>query len=254
MRSSNKKELKKINADISRMGIVPEVASSVGRVVHDTYSWQGTGFMISERLFMTNKHIVFDPIGAKKTFVEFNYELDEQKTPKSVTTFGLSPETLFISSPDYYLDFSIVAIGNRICGESDLADFGYCPISKIDKPRKPEWANIIHHPRGGYKQIIKNQIIAVGSDVLQYYASTDVGSSGAPVFNDTWELIALHHWGAPTRTAYSPNGEPGPKDTKEGIRISAIAERIAFEKSRLNQKQRDLVEKALSSNETHLIC
>jgi endonuclease G len=248
----NKKNTNKLS-NISYLELVQTAASSVGRVVHDTYSWQGTGFMISDILFMTNKHIIFDPIGAKDFFVEFNYELNEMKIPKSITAFALSPETLFISSPDYHLDFTIVAIGNRISGEGNLADFGYCPISNKDMSTKPEWANIIHHPRGGYKQITKlqNQIVAVSTDVLQYYADTDVGSSGAPVFNDNWEPIALHHWGAPTRTAYAPNGEPGPKDTKEGIRISAIVEKINLEKERMNQKQIALIEKALSCDYTH---
>jgi endonuclease G, mitochondrial len=249
----NKKNTNKLS-DISYLDLVQAAASSVGRVVHDTYSWQGTGFMISDRLFMTNKHIIFDPIGAKDFFVEFNYELNDMKIPKSITAFALSPETLFVSSPDYYLDFSIVAIGTRICGEGDLVDFGYSPISNKDMPTKPEGANIIHHPRGGYKQITKlqNQIVAVGPDVLHYYADTDVGSSGAPVFNDNWDLIALHHWGAPTRTAYAPNGEPGPNDTKEGVRISAIVEKINQEKDRMNQKQIALIEKALSCDHTHL--
>jgi len=248
----NKKNTNKLS-NISYLKLVQAAASSVGRVVHDTYSWQGTGFMISDRLFMTNKHIIFDPVGAKDFFVEFNYELNEMKIPKSITSFALSPETLFISSPDYYLDFTIVALGTRICGEGDLVDFGYSPISTKDMSTSPKWANIIHHPRGGYKQITKlqNQIVAVGPDALQYYADTDVGSSGAPVFNDKWEPIALHHWGAPTRTTYAPNGEPGPKDTKEGIRISAIVEKINLEKDRMNQKQIALIEKALSCNYMH---
>lgn len=35
----------------------------------------------------------------------------------------------------------------------------------------------------------------VGGNVVQYITSTLPGSSGSPVFNDSWEVVALHHAG-----------------------------------------------------------
>ena len=51
--------------------------------------------------------------------------------------------------------------------------------------------------------------------MLHYTADTDGGSSGAPVFNDEWQLVALHH-GA----AEDESGTP----VNEGIRVSALVD------------------------------
>jgi V8-like Glu-specific endopeptidase len=57
--------------------------------------------------------------------------------------------------------------------------------------------NIIQHPSGQPKQIsLQNNFVQyVGGNVAQYVTSTLAGSSGSPVFNDAWEVVALHHAG-----------------------------------------------------------
>jgi hypothetical protein len=40
-----------------------------------------------------------------------------------------------------------------------------------------------------------NFVEYVGNEVVQYITSTLTGSSGSPVFNDNWEIVALHHAG-----------------------------------------------------------
>ncbi|BBD63609.1 hypothetical protein NIES2109_64840 (plasmid) [Nostoc sp. HK-01] len=35
----------------------------------------------------------------------------------------------------------------------------------------------------------------MGNNVVQYVTSTLQGSSGSPVFNDAWDVVALHHAG-----------------------------------------------------------
>ncbi len=54
---------------------------------------------------------------------------------------------------------------------------------------------VIQHPGGGPKKVglYRNEIRHVGSPFLQYLTETGVGSSGSPVFNKEWEVIALHH-------------------------------------------------------------
>ena len=61
--------------------------------------------------------------------------------------------------------------------------------------------NIIQHPRGQPKQVAlrDNQVTDLLQNFLHYRAGTEPGSSGAPVFNDYWELVGLHHSGVPRR-------------------------------------------------------
>jgi endonuclease G len=58
---------------------------------------------------------------------------------------------------------------------------------------------IIQHPLGGTKQIAltANKIIGIDRDrhKLFYQTDTEPGSSGSPVFNNEWKVIALHHAG-----------------------------------------------------------
>ena len=56
---------------------------------------------------------------------------------------------------------------------------------------------IVQHPKGRHQQIVlnNNRVINNGlyKNFLRYTADSDYGSSGSPVFNTKWELVALHH-------------------------------------------------------------
>lgn len=243
--------------DIYFLEVARAAASTVGRVLNSAGDWWGTGFMISDTLFITNNHVIEDLSKANNFLVEFNYELDVLKVPKPITRFALDPKKFFMTSPwPGGLDFTIVAVGDRVLGKNKLSDFGYCPITGDVKNKHAlgTLANIIQHPEGDFKQISirKNLIAARNDDVLQYYTETKVGSSGSPVFNYRWEPIALHHWSEPTQHAYTLKGNPGPtKNTNEGIRISAIVESVNVAKSGLSSKERSLIDKVLKSQFCH---
>ncbi len=229
-------------------------ASCVGRVLDDMLIWQGTGFMVSERLFLTNNHVILDKKNARDLITEFNFELDEGGTKKAVTRFALAPSDFFLSSSEDDLDFTLVAIGKKIFGKGTLRDFGYCSMkNESDKEALDTFATMIGHPEGRRKEVSinNNRIVAQNDEVFQYYSSARVGSSGSPLFNERFEVIALHHWGAPTRAAFTSQGVIGPKSTKEGIRISAIIKRINKEKNKLGFRKRALIEKALKDSTSY---
>jgi V8-like Glu-specific endopeptidase len=47
-----------------------------------------------------------------------------------------------------------------------------------------------------------NVVTSVDNGKVQYMTDTQEGSSGSPVFNSNWEVVALHH----SSTRYSENG------------------------------------------------
>lgn len=191
----------------------------------------GTGFLIGDDLLMTNHHVLASAAEARRSLATFDYEDDVDGTPKPAVTFRLAPEQAFCA--DEALDYAIVAVQPSSLDGKPLARYGFCPLlSPSGKALETEWVNIIQHPRGNSKQVTirENQISKTrGADFIHYLADTDPGSSGAPVFNDQWLVVALHHAGVPAR----PTG--GPLDSltgvkwvaNEGVRISSIAAHLA---------------------------
>src|SRR6185369_6792500 len=85
-------------------------------------------------------------------------------------------------------------------GSERLGALGWVPlIGGTGKAAEGEWLNIVQHPNGERKQISirENQLLKRADDVLWYSTDTQPGSSGAPVFNNNWLMVALHHMGVP---------------------------------------------------------
>jgi V8-like Glu-specific endopeptidase len=63
--------------------------------------------------------------------------------------------------------------------------------------RRDDRVAIIQHPGGHLKKIsMQNNFVAYAdANVVQYTTSTLPGSSGSPVFDDDFQVIAIHHSG-----------------------------------------------------------
>jgi endonuclease G len=172
------------------------------------YYCGGTGFMISPNLMMTNHHVLDSKNTAKTADAYFNYE-------ENLNGMEIYPEIRKINTEKFFyaheeLDFAIVAVDNQP-GE----EFGFIELLKSrDKIDNSERVNIIQHPGGRRKEISlqDNKVSQFFENKVYYFADTQKGSSGAPVFNNRWQIVALHHWGTPTHN--------------EGIRISSICNHI----------------------------
>ncbi len=167
----------------------------------------GTGFLITPNLIMTNNHVVSSLEEAREATAEFQFESD-----LSPIVVALRPDRFFMTHVE--LDFTIVACDGR--GISDIT-----PIPLLRNPAlvtRHEQVNIIQHPRGRKKEVAlhNNKVTRVMDKVIRYSTDTEPGSSGSPVFNNNWDLVALHHAG------FNENGTV----SNEGIRISTIIDRI----------------------------
>jgi S1-C subfamily serine protease len=176
-----------------------KAARSVGRVVEAPVRQParpiGTGSLVTDRLLLTNNHVCRSPEEAAGMAVQFGYEYDDVGQERPADQWPLAPGDLFVTDPD--LDYTLVAVATR-GGRAPGSAYGSIPlIAQTGKAVIGEVLNVIHHPAGQRKRVSLrfNRMVAEDDLWVRYESDTREGSSGAPVFNDQWEMIALHHGG-----------------------------------------------------------
>jgi endonuclease I/V8-like Glu-specific endopeptidase len=183
-------------------------ARSVGRVVIRDSAGRlegfGTGFLVSPQLLMTNNHVLESAGGVGASIVEFNFQLGPDGRERQSIAFALNAQRFFRTDRD--LDYTLIAVEPRSTTGDQLSSFGFIRlIEEEGKATIGECLNIVQHPNGETKQLAfrENALITIldPEPFLHYRTDTAPGSSGSPVFSDTWELVALHHSGVPKRDA-----------------------------------------------------
>lgn len=182
-------------------------SSAIGRILVTDEDGQllgyGTGSMISPRLMLTNNHVLRDYATAASSQIQFNYQLDAKGKAVPPESFDLRPDEFF--QTDKALDFTIVAVAPvSQSGKRQLSEFGWLRVNReVGKVSPGESLTIIQHPGGNPKQIAvrENQLLKIETNFLWYMTDTAPGSSGSPVFNDQWQIVALHHSGVPAKDA-----------------------------------------------------
>ncbi|QLH25497.1 endonuclease [Streptomyces sp. Rer75] len=214
-----------------------QVSRSVGRItISGPGGGHGTGFMVSPSLLLTNNHVLRCAEEASRSKVAFAFQDGVEGGPLTPAVFPLEPHRFFVT--DRALDYSLVAVAPRGTQDEALSSFGWLMLRETQgKIVIGEFVNIIQHPRGEPKQIAlrDNQLVDVLERFLHYASDTREGSSGSPVFNDQWEVVALHHSAVPKTDAegrpLSVDGtvwrpEMGEQQlawrANEGVRISRV--------------------------------
>jgi V8-like Glu-specific endopeptidase len=238
----------------------------------------GSGFLISDTLFMTNNHVIPNSDFCGKVNMQFMYQDNYDSEPAISPEFFETNESSFFHT-NASLDYTVVRLARKpyrlrlsrdiglarsptpmaweaisavnqnvsdgVCKDEqikvlkELRDvinqekplaafdasrflqyFGYTPGGKYGhlslRPTVSYPAglrlNVIQHPQGRRKEVViqQNELKDTHTNVIHYYSDTDYGSSGSPVFNNTWDLMALHHARDPSESA------------NEGIRIDKI--------------------------------
>ncbi|MEH1951025.1 MAG: trypsin-like peptidase domain-containing protein [Nostoc sp.] len=169
----------------------------------------GTGVLVGKNLLLTCNHI-FSKTQVRQAWVSFNYNADSRKLDNDV----------------FELDMTFVSYHNR-------PDYALVKIKDNSQQQKAIFINetsildsgqdvrIIHHPQGNPVVISGfGQITQVGEDYIDHNVKTDDGSSGAPIFNRQWELIAIHQGNPSIGRSVTP-------DSTGGIPIRAFWNQIS---------------------------
>lgn len=196
-----------------------------------TGAWSGTGFLVAPSILCTNHHVINSKDVGARSRALFDFASLPDGTVRKVTTFRLRPDVLFWTSPvvlsngEGGLDVTFVAVD----GDPGTT-FGMVPLLRQSfAVADNDKLNIIQHPDGRLKEVaIRNNTLTFqNASVIRYESDTEPGSSGAPVMNDGWELVALHHAAA--------------DKVNEGIKFSAIAAALELDAQAGNPNAKHLM-------------
>jgi endonuclease G, mitochondrial len=173
------------------------------RSADGAFGGHATGFLVAPHILLTNWHVFRSRDEARNSVVDFDYRQDLSGVESPGVRFALRADAFFMN--DQGLDYALVAVAPvSEDGRTPLSRYGYhCLGSRADSGR---WMTIIQHPSGQPRKFaIRENESAPSPDgvddprFLWYLSDTAQGSSGAPVFNDSFCVVALHHYGRARR-------------------------------------------------------
>jgi hypothetical protein len=230
---SGLEQLVRPHLSLANFGIWRERMTEVeGRVCLITLNGAalGTGFLVGPEAVLTNYHVMETLIKGTKQAADFQCVFDFKKLPNNTTTqisvavrqvVDASPYTQgeAAGQPDETqptldeLDYALIQlaepVGNKPWARSpgdDAPARGWVRVPKELEFKSPMGVLIAQHPAG---QPLKlgidtdaiskeaNHWLNTNGTRVRYATNTLNGSSGSPVFDLDWNLIALHHYGDP---------------------------------------------------------
>ena len=174
----------------------------------------GTGFLIGPDLLLTNQHVVEDQEYLTEIVAHFDYRIDANGVPLPGRVVEFQPSFYFSSDPSL-LDYAMLRLKEQplqhMVLKAKIEGLSYLNLLLQGKHRgylvlaerflrEKYRINVIQHPDGRPMKVVltHNYVSTDMTDTrVHYIADTMDGSSGAPVFNQSWEVVALHHSGKP---------------------------------------------------------
>lgn len=213
-------------------------AQSVGVVLDRSDRRIGTCFLLqardlgidrSECVVVTTSHLVSSRANAALKPKDAAVMFEASSPPRR---FDVAEELW--SSPNDQLDATILGIRHPPTDVEGLPLAATLP--SLDEPHR---VYIIGHAGGRQltfsfqdNELLDHEAPPGGNPStpgivrLHYYTATEAGSTGSPVFDDDWRVIALHHL-AGTSIAHL-NGKPGTYAASEGVWIQSIVAALTF--------------------------
>lgn len=212
-----------------------DVCASIAVVCNARGERLGTGFLLAgapfglgpDPVFVTNAHVLSETVVGAIRPPDARVAFEVESAAAGNPVFHRVGPVLFSSEPGELgsaadaadrLDVTLVRLQAPSVPPVPLAAAAALPLVEA-RAR----AYVVGHPRGGGLQVAlhDSHLIDIDDDerLVHYRTPTDPGSSGSPVFNAAWEVIALHHAGSSTTPRLRGTGT---YEANEAIALGAI--------------------------------
>jgi len=192
---------------VARLSVLRQFGTHVS-----TAFTHGTGFLLTDRLLLTNHHVinarhanepdaVHDDLLAQVQSMVVEFDVDgpgQQGEPIPVSALLAYSPRRSVKHPGG-LDFAVLRLSMPVGDDQRV------PRPLRDGPLPDSVAiNIVQHPAGGFKCLAlrANQLAEQADTAIRYTSNTDEGSSGSPLFDDDWNVVGLHRASVGTNTEF----------------------------------------------------
>jgi V8-like Glu-specific endopeptidase len=210
-----------------------ERCRAVARIEDEYEDGIGTGFLVDGTalhatfpgvVLVTNAHVIPEDIAHQDAFITFRALGDGPDAGHRHQV-----QDVLWTSPRDELDATVVSLQSEPAGVTPCPTAGALP--PLDSSPPPR-AFIVGHPSGRVLPMFSiqdNLMLDYDGTRVHYRAPTEPGSSGSPVFDRRWKLIALHHSGSDEMPMLHGGGT---YQANEGIWVGRIKEAIQHDLER----------------------
>jgi hypothetical protein len=185
----------KVAAAVARI-TVPRFENGVQQsVAGGPWLAHGTARLLSPSLLITNNHVLNSRMATEAAACDADFTTQALQSSvrfdfDTESAAGVKTGVRRLVARSVSLDYAVVELAEPVT--RPVPRLAPDPVT-VDATTRLA-VNIVQHPRGEHKQVAFRNNLASGADerVLRYFTDTDHGSSGSPVCDDQWRVVALH--------------------------------------------------------------
>jgi V8-like Glu-specific endopeptidase len=156
---------------------------------------KGTAWLLAPDLAITNHHVINARLDSEADASQADFRLQAESAALSFDfdnpeADGVRVEAKRLVAASRSLDYALLELVSRV--DRPVPRLSSSIVALDNTSRMV--VNIVQHPRGEPKRVAfrNNLVSAADTTTIRYFADTDQGSSGSPVCDDRWRVVALH--------------------------------------------------------------
>jgi hypothetical protein len=193
---------------------------------------RGTAWLVAPGMAITNHHVINARLSDEPDASAADLELQAKGATLEfdVDTKDAAPTRVTVAkllAASKGLDYALL----DLTGAPARPIPRLIPQAVVLDPTTRMAVNIVQHPRGEYKQVAfrNNLVTFADATTMRYVTDTDYGSSGSPVCDDGWRVVALHR-GARSAPEANFQGKTG-AFVNYGSQIQAVMDEVRAQDS-----------------------